>query len=220
MYHEYMSKKNDHLPHMSHVFMHWHKHNMVLFVESLLLLLIYMSPTFNLHCSLKILIVTVTLPYNSFAHVCRLSLLPLMQVKHNKCAVTSGQCEWACFEVFVQEVDGDDPNRDFAQGNVWTRNRERLTEGCQKGKRFSVAREVKEGVVIGEGGIGSEEKWDRGKRRVRCLCVDGICRPLVSAALHWPARSPPVLRKYHQGNLVLLSLCVFFSSPGLFLNSI
>lgn len=69
-----------------------------------------------------------------------------------------------------------------------------------------------------EGGIRSEGKWGRG--RERCLCVNSSRGSLMEAASHWPAWNPPVWRKYHQGNFVLLPLCMFSSLPGLFLNSI
>lgn len=54
-------------------------------------------------------------------------------------------------------------------------------------------------------------KWKR--EREKCLCEKGSCSSLAS-------QNPPVWRKYHQGNLVSLPLCVFSSVPGLFLNSV
>ncbi len=96
--------------------------------------------------------------------------------------------------------------------------KERLNEGCKKVKGWEVLERWIEGVVTREGGIGSEGKGDR--RRRRSLCVNGCCRSLLQVALRWPTRFPPVWRKYHQGNFVSLPLCMFSSLPGLFLNSI
>lgn len=51
------------------------------------------------------------------------------------------------------------------------------------------------------------------REREKCLCVKGSCCSLAS-------QNPPCVKKYHQGNLVSLPLCVFSSVPELFLNSI
>lgn len=56
-------------------------------------------------------------------------------------------------------------------------------------------------------------KWKREREREKCLCVKGSCSSLAS-------QNPPCVKKYHQGNLVSLPLCVFSSVPELFLNSI
>lgn len=91
--------------------------------------------------------------------------------------------------------------------------------GVQEGKRLGGAWEVRRGS-------GNERRRDwrwgkmRHKERGSRLCVNGSCRSLLWAAPHWPARVPPVWRKYHQGNFVSLPLCMFSSLPGLFLNSI
>lgn len=54
---------------------------------------------------------------------------------------------------------------------------------------------------------------EREREREKCLCVKGSCSSLAS-------QNPPCVKKYHQGNLVSLPLCVFSSVPELFLNSI
>lgn len=54
---------------------------------------------------------------------------------------------------------------------------------------------------------------EKGRERENFLCVKGSCCSLAS-------QNPPCVKKYHQGNLVSLPLCMFSSVPGLFLNSI